>query len=340
MKRQRHLSRVILIAGSLLCSRFAVYAEAPPFYDHKTIQLVVSFGPGGGYDLWARTLARHMSKYIPGNPSIVVQDMPGAGGFIATNYIYNQAPRDGTSFGLVAREAILGPLTNAAGARFTPTKMGWIGSPTIETSVCIVNSSAGIKSVADLQSNPVSMGDTGSGSGTYAYPRVLAQLLGLKFKFVTGFPSTADVFLAMQRGEVDGVCEGADSIRSRQPTWIPQKKVVVLFESGRSPRPDLPGVPSVYSLAKTDEQKQAIAFLYAGQNMGRPFVAPPDLLVERLATLRQAFMKTMADPDFIADAKTQKLPVDPIGGAQLEQTIRDVFVTSQPIIAMVGKIMH
>lgn len=341
MNWRAFLVKWVLLLCPLLCSGSGSRAEAPsPFYAHKTIQLVVSFGAGGGYDLWARALARHMSKYIPGDPSIVVENMPGAGGFIAANYLYNQAPRDGTSFGLVAREAILGPLTDATGARFDPTQMGWLGSPTIETSVCIANRSAGVTSARQLQDHALSMGDTGSGSGTYAYPRVIARLLGYHLKFVSGFPSTSDVFLAMERGEVDGVCEGLDSIRSRRPDWIPDKKVVVLFESSEQERADLPGVPSIFALASTEQEKQAIAFLYAGQNIGRPFVAPPDLPASRLSLLRQAFSATMKDPDFVEDAKKQKLPVDPIDGDHLERIIRQVYATPKSVIEAVGNVIH
>ncbi len=331
---------LLLLCAFLTSGTLARAQDRAPFYAHKTIQLTVSFGAGGGYDLWARAVARHMARFIPGAPSIVVENKPGAGGFTATNYLYNEAPRDGTAFGLVAREAILGPLTNAPGARFDPTKMGWLGSPTIETSVCIVNRSASVGSAADLKTHAVSMGDTGSGSGTYAYPRVLANLLGFKFQFVSGFPSTSDVFLAMERKEVDGVCEGLDSIRSRRPTWIPDGTVATLFVSSEERNPTLPDVPSIYSFATDDLQKQAIGFLYAGQNVGRPFVAPPGLPPERLAMLRDAFSKTMRDPDFVADSQKQQLPVDPIDGERLERTIRDVFATPPSVIAMVGKVIH
>lgn len=306
----------------------------------KVMRLIVSFGPGGGYDIWARMVAKHMSQYLPGNPSIVVENMPGAGGFTAVNYLYNQAPRDGSVFALVAREAILGPLTNAQGARFDPTQMGWLGSPTTETSVCIANRSSGITSISDLQNHTLTMGDTGSGSGTYAYPRVLSYLLGLKLKFVSGYPSTSDVFLAMERGEVDGVCEGLDSIKARRPDWIPDKKVTVLLQSSKQARPDLPGVPTVYDLAHDEQQRQAIEFLYAGQNIGRPFVTTPDLPQERLQALQQAFAATMKDPAFLQDADEQKLPVDPEDGALLDNVIQKVFATPKSVIETVGKAMQ
>ena len=306
----------------------------------KLIRLIVSFGAGGGYDLWARLVARHMSQYLPGDPSIVVENMPGAGGFTAANYLYNQAPHDGSVFALVAREAILGPLTNAQGARFDPTQMGWLGSPTTETSVCIANRSSGITSTSDLKDHPLTMGDTGSGSGTYAYPRVLSYLLGWKWKFVSGYPSTSDVFLAMERGEVDGVCEGLDSIKARRPNWISDKKVTVLLQSSKQARPDLPGVPTVYDLAQDEQQRQAIEFLYAGQNIGRPFVTTRGLPQERLLELRQAFAVTMKDPAFLQDADEQKLPVEPEDGSLLDDEIQKVFATPKSVIETVGEVMH
>jgi tripartite-type tricarboxylate transporter receptor subunit TctC len=325
---------------------FAVIGEhvgaqpASESFPPRTVQLVVSFGAGGGYDLWARAVARHMSKYLPGNPAIVVQNMPGAGGFTATSYLYNIAPNDGSVIGLVAREAVLGPLTGASGARFDATKFSYLGSPTTETSICIVNAASLAGKSADHAEKPLSIGDTGSGSGTYAYSRGLARLLGFNFKFVSGFPSTADVFLAMERNEVDGVCEGLDSIKSRRSDWISSGKVAVLSQSSREPNPDIKNVPTVYSLARTEEDRQALRFLYAGQDIGRPFLAPPNMAPGRLKVLREAFDATMRDPDFIADAGQQKLPVDPLEGAQLQSLIGQIYATPKSVIDKVGGLIR
>src|SRR5262245_28046922 len=170
----------------------------------KTVQMIIGFGPGGGYDLWGRTVARHIGKHLPGKPQVIPQNMPGAGSFVATSHLYNVAPKDGTTLGIIARDAALGPLTGAPGARFDATKLSWIGTPTKETNVCIAFHTAKVKTAQDLFTHELIVGDTGPGTGTRAYPKALNELIGTKFKVVGGFPSSADVFLAMERGEVEG----------------------------------------------------------------------------------------------------------------------------------------
>ncbi len=305
----------------------------------RNMQIVVSFGSGGGYDLWARAVAGHMSQYLAGKPSIVVQNMPGAGGFTAANYLYNLAPKDGSVIGLVAREAPLGPLTGAEGARFDSTKFSWIGTPTVETSVCIANTSSQAKFYRDGKGEALVFGDTGSGSGTFAYSRAHAALLDFKIRFVSGFPSTSDIFLAMERREVDGVCEGIDSIVSRRPEWIEARKVAVLSQSGRERHRNLQDVPTIYELAKNDDARKVLAFIYAGQDIGRPFIAPPDLPPGRLAQLRAAFDATMKNPAFIAAAAAQKLATEPKGGAELEKLIKALYQTPPAIRKEAAEIM-
>src|SRR5262245_40488494 len=255
----------------------------------KSVSLLIGFGPGGGYDLWGRTVARHIGKHLPGKPSVVPQNMPGAGSFVAASHLYNAAPKDGTAFAIIARDAALGPLSGAPGARFDATKFSWLGSPTKEHNVCIAFHTASVKSAADLRDKQLILGDTGPGTGTRSYPKVLSDLLGYKFKLVSGFRSSADVFLAMERGEVDGICESLDSIHNRRPDWIPDKKVTVLLQGGAASHPSLAGVPFVLDLARNAEERAVLEFLYAGQGIGRPFVAPPDLAADRLKLLRDAF---------------------------------------------------
>ncbi len=305
----------------------------------KVPTMVIGFGPGGGYDLWGRTVARHIGKYLPGNPNLVIQNMPGAGSYVAASWIYNIAPKDGSVIGIIARDATMGPLTGADGARFDSTKMSWLGTPTTETNVCIANATADVKNVEDLYKKELIIGDTGPGTGTRSYPLALNALLGMKFKIVSGFPSSSDVFLAMERGEVDGICESLDSVTGKRPDWLTSGKVRVLFQGGAEPNPHV-NAPFVMDFAKTEEQKIEIRFLYAGQGIGRPFVAPPNLPADKLKMLREAFDKTMKDPDFIADAKKQKLDVEPKDGAHLEQLIREIYATPKPIIEKIGKLIQ
>jgi tripartite-type tricarboxylate transporter receptor subunit TctC len=320
------------ISLSLLFTGATPLAAQPDALAGKAVQMIIGFGPGGGYDLWGRTVGRHIGKHLPGNPNVVPQNMPGAGSYTAASYIFNIAPRDGTVLGIIARDAALGPLSGATGARFDPTKLSWIGTPAKETNVCIAYHTAQVKTAQDLLDKPLIVGDTGPGTGTRSYPKALNELLGMKFKLVGGFPASSDVFLAMERGEVEGICESLDSIKIRRPDWIPTKKISVLLQAGAEPNPELTGVPFVLDLARDSEQRQAIEFLYAGQGIGRPFVAPPYLSPDRLKMLRDAFNATMKDAEFMAETKKSKLDLEPEDGEHLSALIAKIYATPKPIV--------
>jgi tripartite-type tricarboxylate transporter receptor subunit TctC len=326
-----------LFASLLLCNSSAAVAQ--DFYAGKSVQMVIGFGPGGGYDLWARIVARHIGRHLPGNPTVVPQNLEGAGSYRAANYIYTVAPKDGTVMGLIARDAALGPLTGAPGAQFDATKMSYLGTPTTETNVCIAYKDAKVKTAQDLLTTQLVVGDTGPGTGTHSYPKALIDLLGMKFKIVGGYPSSSDVFLAMERGEVEGICESLDSVSGKRPTWIKDKTINILFQGGAEPSPDLKGIPFVVDLAKNDEDKKAIEFLYAGQGIGRPFVAPPNLPPERLKMMRDAFNATMKDPEFIAEVKQRKLDLEPETGEHLEGLIKKIYATPKPIVDKIGELI-
>jgi tripartite-type tricarboxylate transporter receptor subunit TctC len=306
----------------------------------KTFRMIIGFGVGGGYDLWARAVAQHMGKHLPGNPTIVPQNMPAGGSLAAANYLYEVAPKDGTVLGLIGRDAPLGPITGVSGARFDPTKMSWLGTPTKETNICIAYHTAPVKTVQDLYDKELVMGDVGPGSGTHAYPKALAALLGMKFKLVSGYPSSADIFLAMERGEVQGVCESLDSVRSRRPDWIATRQVSLLFQGAPQANPDLKGVRLARDLARNDEERRAIDFLYAGQGIGRPFAAPPSLSPDVLKMLRDAFDATMRDGDFVADVKKQKFDLDPENGESLAGLINKIYATPKPIVDKVTALVN
>jgi tripartite-type tricarboxylate transporter receptor subunit TctC len=326
---------LLALAGALL----APAAAQGPNLAGKNVTMIIGFGPGGGYDAWGRMVARHMGKNLPGNPNVVPQNMPGGGSFNAANHIYTVAPKDGTVLGIIARDAALGPLTGASGARFDPLRMTWLGSPTLETNVCISMARAKVKTFKDLQQNELIIGNTGVGTGTYSYPKALNGIFGTKFKLISGFPSSTDVFLAMERNEVDGICESLDSVIGKRPDWIATKKVNVLFYGGVKPTIDLHGAPFIVDQARNAEEKQALEFLYAGQGIGRPFVAPPDLPADRLKMLRDAFNATMKDKDFIADANKQKLDVEPEDGEHLEALIRKVYATPKAVVDKIGELI-
>jgi tripartite-type tricarboxylate transporter receptor subunit TctC len=341
MAMQRIVNRlgVALVAAGVLGAAPAGAQAAGETLAGKNVTLIIGFGPGGGYDLWGRLVARHIGKHLPGNPTVVAQNMPGAGSYVAASHIYGAAPKDGTMLAIIARDAALGPLSNAPGARFDATKMSWLGSPTREHNVCIANATAKVKTASELRDHEVILGDTGPGTGTRSYPKVLNDLLGYKFKLVSGFRSSADVFLAMERGEVDGICESLDSINQRKPEWIPKKIVNVLLQAGGQSRPELAGVPNVLTLARNDEEKRVLEYLYAGQDIGRPFVAPPDLPPERLKMLRHAFNATMKDPEFAADVKRNKFDLEPEDGEHLAGLINKIYATPKAIIERVSNLI-
>jgi tripartite-type tricarboxylate transporter receptor subunit TctC len=322
-----------LLAGAAL-------AQTPGVFAGKTVTMIIGFGPGGGYDLWARTVARHIGKHLPGEPTVAPQNMEGAGSYRAANFIYNVAPKDGTAMALIARDVVLGPLTGSPGAQFDATKFSWLGAPAIETNVCIAYHTAAVKTAHDLTEKELVVGDNGPGTGTHSYPIALNNILGMKFRIVGGYPSSAEVFLAMERGEVQGICESLDSIKIRQPDWIANGVVSVLFQGGTKPNPELKDVPFVVDLGPTPEDKQAIEFLYAGQGIGRPFVAPPNLPPGRLKMLRDAFDATMKDPDFIAETELRKLTLEPEDGAQLEALVKKTYATPKPIIDRIAKLIR
>ena len=333
------LSTLSLGFLTTLAAMTAPVAAQAPTLAGKTVTMVIGSGTGGANDMWGRLVALHMSKHLPGRPTVIPQNMPGGGGMNAANHIYNIAPKDGTALGIIVSAIALGPLTGASGARFDPQKLTWVGTPTAQTYVCIAMAKAQVKTFEDLLAYELIVGTSGVGSGPYIYPKGVNGLLGTKFKLVSGFPFASNVLLALERNEVDGVCQPLESVITLRPDWIPDKKVNVLFLGGARPHAELKGVPFIVDLARTPEEKQAIEFLFAGNNLGRPFIAPPELPAERVKMLRDAFMATMNDPQFRADAARQKLDVQPENGENLSALIRNIYATPKPIVDRVTELI-
>ena len=339
--RPRRCLHLVASAATLAAMTAPAAAQAPSLAG-KNVNLIIGAGAGGLIDVWGRLVARHIGKHLPGNPTVVPQNMPGAGGFNATNHIYNIAPKDGTVIGLITTGgAVLGPITGTPGARYDPTRITWLGSPTTDTSVCIAYNSPRVKvnTLKDIYEKELIVGSTGVGNQTYSYPKALNALLGMKFKIILGFQGTPAVFLAMERGEIDGICQALSGVSENRPDWIAEKKVAVLFHGGAEPNPKLKDVPFVNDLARTPEDRQAIEFLFAGLGMARPFIAPPDMPPDRMKMLQDAFNATMNDPNFLADARKQKLDVDPQDGAQLAALIKKIYATPKPIVDRIADLI-
>jgi tripartite-type tricarboxylate transporter receptor subunit TctC len=325
-------------AVAALAALTAPAAAQAPSLAGKNVQMIIGTGPGGADDVWGRVVARHIGKHLPGKPTVVPQNMPGAGGLNAVNHIYNVAPKDGTAMGLITGGAVLGPITGAAGARFDPTRITWLGSPTQETQICMAYNSpqVKVKTLKDLYEQELIVGATGPGGPTYIYPKALTALLGMKFKIIAGFPAAPPVYLAMERGEVEGICATFDSVFGSRPDWLADKKVTMLFRSGAAPNPRLKDVPLLSDLARTPEDRQAIEFLYG---FGRPFVAPPNLPADRVKMLRDAFSATMKDADFLADAEKQKLDVAPEDGEHLAALVKRKYATPKAIVDKIAELI-
>ncbi len=320
------------IAAVALAAALAVAsadAQSPAsFYAGKSIDLDIGYSVGGGYDLYARLVARHLGQHIPGNPTIVPRNMEGAASLRLANYLYSAAPRDGTVIGAISRGAAFDPLLGENGAQFDASKFSWIGSANNEVSVCVALQSSGITSFNDVLTKTLTIGSTGVGDDTYQFPALMNAVLGTKFKIVTGYPGGNDITLALERGEVQGRCGWSwSSIVATRKDWIASKKITVLVQMSLSKHPDLPDVPLIMELAKTNEQSQIFKLIFARQVMGRPFVAPPEVPADRLTALRQAFAETMQDKAFLDDAANGKFEINPVDGAELDTLVKEVYQT-------------
>jgi tripartite-type tricarboxylate transporter receptor subunit TctC len=317
-----------LLPGSVACAQ-----GAADFYKGKTASIYVGYTVGGGYDLYARVIARHLGRYIAGNPTFVAKNMEGAGSVRLANWLYNAAPKDGSVMGTIGRGAAFEPLLGQKGALFDAAKFTWIGSANSEVSVCVAWSDAGIARFEDLPEKQLIVGATGAGGDTDAFPRVLNAVLGTKLKLVSGYPGGNDVDLAMERGEVKGRCGWSwSSVKSTHPDWIRDHKIKVLVQLGLTKHPDLPDVPLVTEFAKTDAQRQLLRLIFARQVMGRPYLAPPGVPRDRAEMLRNAFAATLHDPDFLADAEKSQIEINPVSGDAIEKLVAEAYQTPAEVV--------
>ena len=304
------------------------------FYRGHTLTLTVGYSVGGGYDTYARILARHMSKHIPGNPAIVVQNMPGAGSLKAANYLYNVAPKDGTAIGTFGRGIAMEPLIGTSPAQFDATKFLWLGSGTDEAAVVVTWHSKQIATWADMLAKPFTVGGEGTGSDPDVYALMLKNVFGVKLRLITGYPGTAEMALALERGEVDGRASWSwSSLKSYKPDWISGNRVNVPVQLNLSKSPDLPSVPLIGDFATTERQRQILKLVLSRQVMGRPFMAPPAIPADRQAALRKAFDDTMNDPEFLSEAKTRGQEVNPVNGAELDKLLAELYGTPADVVA-------
>jgi len=332
------LAGSVLLAAGLSAAAQAQSVES--FYRGRTVTIVVGYSVGGGYDAQARVLARHMGKHIPGNPSVTVQNMPGAGSLRAANYLYNAAPKDGATLGVFARGMAMEPLIGSSSANFDSRRFAWIGSGTDEVSVCATWHASKVKTWADGLAIPFTVAGEGSGSDPDIFSIMLRNVFGARMRLVSGYPGGADMTLAIERGEVDGRCGWTwSSVKLQRPDWVADRKLNVLIQLALQPSPELRGVPLIVDLATTARQRQIVDLVLSRQAMGRPLVAPPGTPDDRKEALRRAFDATMADPDFVAEATARGLEVNPVKGADLDKLLDQLYATPPAILAEVKAII-
>jgi len=306
------------------------------FYRGKSITLAIGYSVGGGYDLYGRLLARHLGKYIPGQPAIVPQNREGAGSLRAAIYIYNAAPKDGTVIGTFSRSMAVAPLINDA--PFDASKFTWLGSISTDVNVCVTWGPSPIKTYADMLAKPFTMGGLGAGADPDIFALMFKNIFGAKLKLVSGYPGTNDVALAMERGEVDGLCGLSwSTLVTRHGDWIAGKKINIPVQAGLHKEGDIADVPNVMDLVKGEEQTQIVRLILASQEMARPFAAPPGIPDDRKRALIEAFDKTMKDKDFLAEAAKMKADVNPVSAGEIDKLLAEVYRTPKDVVAKAAK---
>ncbi len=324
-----------VVAAAMLLPWLWQAAGADPvedFYRNRSISVVIGYSVGGGYDLYARTLARHMGKHIPGQPKLIPQNMEGAGGLRAANFLYGIAPKDGTTIGTFARGLATEPLLGTA--TYDGTKFTWLGSVTNDISLCASWYTSPVKTWSDLLSKPLTLGGSAVGADTDVFALLLRNVFGAKINLVSGYPGGNEINLAMERAEVEGRCGWSwSSIKNQKAAWLQEKKINLLVQFALEKVADLPDVPLVVDLANTAEQRQILRLILARQVMARPFLAPPGLPEDRKQALRKAFDATMKDADFLSEAAKADLEVNPIDGLKIDELLADLYRTPSDVVA-------
>jgi tripartite-type tricarboxylate transporter receptor subunit TctC len=338
----RNWIRTCVGALALLAAPFAHAQNKPePFYKGKTINIVVGFGPGGGYDLYARLLARFLGNYIPGNPNVIVQNLTGAGGVRAANQIYTAAPKDGTYIAGVNQGTAMFQMLGGKGAQYDPAKFQWLGSMAHSNNTVYMWRASGVVSIDDARKREVSLAGSGVISDANIYPAVLNALLDTKFKIINGYTGTNDSNLALERGEVEGRGGGAySSLVSTKPDWLRDNKLAIICQIGFEKEPDLPDVPLLLDLVKGEEAKQIATVVTLPTAIGYNHWVAPEVPADRVEILRKAYEQALKDPELIAEAAKQSLEIRPKTGEELAAMVKKAAAIPQPILDKTAKILE
>ena len=332
-RRSLTLAGAAALAGVLSASQVAFADGVADFYAKKRITMLIGFGVGGGVDTFGRLLARRLGENLPGKPTVVVQNMPGGGGFKSTNYIFNVAPKDGTYVTVMLPSNAIEPLMGNPGAKWDTFKLNWLGNLTRDYGSCIASGKSGFKSLADAKDREIIFGATGPSALTAQQPYVFKNLLNLKIKVISGYKGTKAVWLAMEKGEVHGACAfWASLAMGPQKQNMESGAFVPIVQLGSTNHPVYGKTPSIYDFARNDTDRKVMKFIFGLAEITRPFATTPGVPKERLAALRKAFWDTANSPELKADAEKQKLIVDPMDAAATEQAFRDILATPKEVV--------
>lgn len=332
----RQWAATLVTVGALAAMLSAMPSQAQPadeLFKGRKLSVYVSTGPGGGYDAYARLLSRHIGRHLPGNPTVVVENMPGAGGRSLANFLYNVAPKDGTAIATMQHTTVYDALFGEKGVRYDAQKFNWVGSMASFTSVGIAWHKSGVRTIEDAKKKEIVMGSSGYGATSFQWTNLMNHLLGTKFKILVGYKGAADIYIAVERGEIDGVA-GTDwtSIRNGYSRWIENKQINIFVQFAMTPHPDLPKVPLIGDLVSSAEDKTVLRFVFLGLGFARPFVAPPDLPPATVAALRRGFSAANNDPALLAEAKKIRFDVDPVDGETVQRLVDELYKTPRPLI--------
>ena len=315
---------------------------AAAFYSRRTVSIIVGSGAGGGFDTTARLVARHIGRHIPGTPTVIVVNMPGGGGLVAANHLFSVAPKDGTVIGLFHEAQVMNQLTGADGVQFDLLKFNWLGSSYDDPNVCIVRADAPATAFHDLigRTDPVAIGGTGAGSNSHDAPRVLAEATGASLRTVAGYSTTNEVRLGIERGEVQGMCLGWESVRSTSAQWLADHYAKVFVQNGTARHRDLPDVPLALEFARDEQSRALLRLLDAPSSISKPFALPPDADERRVGVMRSALWAAYHDPAFLAEAAAMRLDFQPKGADEIQRVLREVLATPADIAAKYRQIIQ
>jgi len=313
-------------------------AEPEAFYKGKTVIISIGFAPGGSYDYFGRLVARHIGRHLPGNPTVIAEQMPGAGSFTAANFLYARAPKDGTALGIVSQTMAIEEALGTPGVQYKAARFNWIGRATSVNEVSLTFRTSKTQTIRDAIAHETTMAGTGAGSPSETYLKLLNKVAGTKFKLVGPYPASNDAMLAMERGEVDGAFTSYATLKFSHQDWLRDKTINILVQYGERSA-DLPDIPYAVDLATTDEDRQLMAFYVSSEQIGRAFLAPPETPADRIAALRKAYDETMRDPQLLADIDQSHSEFSPLSGDRLQRLVAATAEVPPPIIARIRDII-